>query len=605
MTNRIQQIPRRNWRERAAEARQLNALLRAPGGTQQLHDIQAVTLLEAWESGTGVNCYARVGAGKTIVMGLLPTLMAYHPLKFCRPLIVAPGSLVTGARKGEPGKTERDFIAARQHWKIVHQYWLASYTELAQESKADILEERQPDMLLFDEPDGLRRINATSRRIGRYIQSRREAHACPTHRQPQKEGERCQVCGGPLVKGLPTFCGFFHATPYRDAITDFSHMVNWALGERSPFPLDPLEVQQWSTWLDQEDASGLPAFRKYFDVGRGGLGGLGSSDVAASEDLFRERLTSTPGIILSDDTFTGSELKVRVFNVDPGLEKEFEQLRTLWTKPDGWQLLDAAESADPDEVNTWSIWAVARQMAMGMFYQACPTPPKDWMAARKAWCVYVQQLIDSPNSKMDTEKQVRTACEKAAERGRKVIEWETWKALKDTFTPSSVPVWMSTHALDAAKAWGSQAPGLIWVDHIAFGRRLSQETGWRFFGQRGLDDNGARIEDASPDRPAIASRLANQRGRNLQSNFNRNLIMAVPNSGVDFEQLLGRTHRHGQQSKQVTVDIYCACSEHAKALDFKLPKSSGKAERLLGLSQKILGVDIEEIGERPTSWAWR
>lgn len=573
--NRIQQLPRRAWRDRAAEARQLNALLRAPGGTQQLHDIQAVTLLEAWESGTGVLCYARVGAGKTYPIGLLPTLMAHHPLKFSRPLIVVPGSLRE--------KTEADFTAARQHWRIAHQYWLESYTALAQESKADILEERQPDMLLFDEPDGLRRINATSRRIGRYIQSRRE-------------------------RGLPTFCGFFHATPYRDAITDFSHMVNWALGERSPFPLDPLEVQQWSTWLDQEDASGLPAFRKYFPQCNGGGTRMGADPIGDSEHAFRERLTSTPGIILSDDTFTGAELSVNVHIVDPGLDPEFQQLRELWQRPDGWDLVPGnGADDDPDEVNTWSIWGVARQMAMGFFYQPDPAPPKAWMAARKAWVHYVQGVIDAPNSKFDTEKQVRSACERAAERGgRKVPEWADWMAIKDTFTPGRRPVWIGTHALDAAKAWGSRGPGVIWTDHVAFGQRLSQETGWTFYGQRGLDAAGRSIEQAPPDRPAIASRTANQRGRNLQYSFARNLIMAMPNAGADFEQLIGRTHRHGQVQAQVSVDVYCACSEHWKALDVKVPKSSLKAQRLCGLTMKANSVSMNIHGAPPVqSWAWR
>lgn len=589
MTNRIQSLPRRNWRERAAEARELNALLRAPGGTQTLHDIQAVTLLESWESANraltpggacGVACYARVGAGKTLPLGLLPTLLAKHPLRFARPLIVVPGSLRE--------KTDREFTAARAHWQITHQYWLESYTALAQESRADVLEERQPDILLFDEPDGLRRQNATSRRIGRYIQSRREAK-------------------------LPTFVGFFHGTPYRDAITDFSHMVNWALGDGSPFPLDPLEVQQWSSWLDLEDASGKAAFLKYFDLraeagGAGADGALGGGpSIEASEDAFRSRLTSTPGIILSDDTFTGAELELTVYPVDPGLSKEFEQLRTLWQRPDGWDLADRAEDTDPDEVNTWSIWGVARQLAMGFFYQADPTPPKEWMAARKAWLLYVRTCIDAPNSRFDTEKQVRSACARAAERGgRKVLEWSNWMALKDTFTPGRRPVWVSSHALDAAKAWGSRGPGVIWTDHVAFGERLAQETGWTYYGQCGLDASGRSIEQANPSRPAIASRTANQRGRNLQFSFSRNLIMAMPNAGADFEQLMGRTHRHGQTQQRVTVDVYCACAEHWKALDVKVPKSSLKCQRLTGLTLKVNSVSINVQGDIPAeSWAWR
>jgi hypothetical protein len=578
--SRISRIPRRNWRDRAAEASGLNGLLRAPGGSQVLHDIQAVALLEAWEAG-GVCCYARVGTGKTLILGLLPTLMAAHPTHPCtRPLIVVPGALRE--------KTEADFAAARAHWKIAHQYWLESYTALAQESRADILEERQPDMLLFDEPDGLRRINATSRRIGRYLEARRLA-------------------------GKRTFCGFFHATPYRDAITDCSHMINWALGEGSPLPLDPVEIAQWSSWLDQEDGIGEVAFTKYFGLppAHGQPGGPTPDAIEWSEDRFRERVTSCPGLILSDDTFTGSELSVNVYNVDPGLNREFEMLRTLWQKPDGWQLLDATATDDPDEVNTWSIWGVARQLACGFFYVADPTPPKDWMAARKRYADYVRSMIDAPNSKFDTEKQVRTACERAFERGgRKVPEWAEWMAIRDSFTPRSRPVWVGTHALEAAKAWGAQGPGVVWVDHVAFGERLAAETGWAYHGQRGLDCNGRRIEDASPDRPVIASRLANQRGRNLQHSFSRNLIMAMPNAGVDFEQLLGRTHRHGQRAAHVTVDIYCACSEHAKALDVKVPKSSLKAQRLWGLTQKVLSTSLNFHGASPdelakASWAWR
>ncbi len=335
----------------------------------------------------------------------------------------------------------------------------------------------------------------------------------------------------------------------------------------------------------------------------------GEHGLEASRAAFRERITSTPGIIISDDAFTGAELSVTVHRVDPGLEAEFQQLRELWQRPDGWDLADRDPSAteDPDEVNTWSIWGVARQIAMGFYYAPDPTPPKGWMSARKAWFSYVRAMIDAPSSKFDTEKQVRTAVERAIERGgRKVPEWTDWAAVKDAFRPGRRAVWMSSHALDAAKAWGSRGPGIIWVDHTAFGLRLAQETGWVYYGQRGLDAQGRSIEHAGPDRPVIASRTANQRGRNLQHAFARNLIMAMPNAGADFEQLMGRTHRHGQRQALVTVDVYCACSEHWKALDVKVPASSERATALLGLTMKTNDVSMNVQGDIPVqSWAWR
>ena len=183
-------------------------------------------------------------------------------------------------------------------------------------------------------------------------------------------------------------------------------------------------------------------------------------------------------------------------------------------------------------------------------------------------------------------------------------EWEAWKAIKDTFTPSSRPVWLSTHALDAARNWGRQAPGIIWVDHLAFGERLAAETGWAFFGQRGLDAAGRSIEDADGRSTVIASRLANQQGRNLQRAFSRNLIMAMPNAALDVEQLLGRTHRFGQLQSKVHVDVYACCLEHERGVQKCLSGATGTTRRW-GMSQKILNLDCQFVGDVPASRAWR
>lgn len=557
--------PRRRWQDRAAEAAGLNALLRQPGGTQELFPIQAVSLLEFFEC-EGLFCAARVGAGKTHVIGLAPTLLAAKG--FDRAQILVPGSL--------KAKTEREFVHLRQHWKIANQYWLDSYTALAQANRADLLEERQPNLLLFDEPGapgGVRRITgATAKRVIRYVLGRRQ------------RGERIA-------------CGFFTGTPERSGLDDYSHMILMALGDGSPLPSDAAELAMWSAWLDDEDPSGQTAFAKYFgwDVAR---------DQERSWDAFRDLVIHTPGIVVSDDAFEGAELSVSVHRVDPGLDREFGMLRDLWQRPDGWQLLDASEESNPDEVNTWSIWGIARQLALGFFYVADPPPPKEWLAARKQYADFVRAMIDAPHSKYDTEKQVRSACERSAGTGRKIFEWEAWKAVKDSFQPRSKPVWLSTHALDAAKNWGRHAPGIIWVDHTAFGERLAAETGWSFFGQKGLDAAGRSIEDASPNKTAIASRLANQQGRNLQFAFSRNLIMAMPNAALDLEQLIGRTHRHGQPMKGVHVDVYACCIEHERGVQKCLAGARG-TNRRWGMSQKILAVDCAFNGDMPDSRAWR
>jgi hypothetical protein len=560
MTNRIQALPRRAWRDRVAEAQPLQAALRAPGGTQSLHDIQAVSLLELYERG-GLVCFARVGAGKTMVMALAPTVLAWRG--FTRPMFLVPGSLRQ--------KTENDVLNLRKHWHVAPQYWLKSYTEVGLEKNAQMLFDLAPDIIVCDEPDPFRSVlkpnaSACAKRMWRYIRQRR-------------------------ANNLPLALIFLGATPERVGCLDYLPMVQAALGDGAPCPTDELEVLAWSAYLDgPEGDADSTAFVKYF--GR-------VTDREHALDLYYDRVQSTPGVIVSDDAFSDVPLTVHVHHVDPGMPAEFRMLRETWTRPDGWDLTDGGDAANPDDVNTWSIWGVARQLALGFFYRPDPPPPKEWAAARKAWCKYVRQLIEAPDSRYDTELQVRNACERS---NRKVAEWERWRELKDTFTPNPTPVWVSRHALDAAKSWGAQAPGVVWVDHKAFGHRLAQETGWRYFGQKGVDSAGRSIEAEDGTRTVIASRLANQKGRNLQFAFSRNLIMAMPNAACDIEQLIGRTHRQ-HQTKPVHVDVYAACSEHYRSLD-KVMQGASKQSRWI--AQKWLSIDIVHHGHPPIdAWAWR
>ncbi len=579
MTSRVQALPRRVWRDRAADAvPALTQALRTPHGAQTLFPIQAVSLLELWERG-GCWCNARVGSGKTIISGLASTLMSLKG--FSRPLLVVPASLRE--------KTETEFRAAREHWQIAHQYQLESYTALAQVSRADLLDEYQPDGLIFDEPDPLRRLNASAvaKRVRRYIRSRREAN-------------------------LPLWCLFLTGTPDRDAITDYAHMIHWALGDGAPFPvagadLEWSELQSWSAWLDKGERAESGAFRKYFPAA--GVPGAGLDAPEAERDrdndLYCDRLIHTPGVIVSDDSFNDAELRVSVYHQDPGLEKEFEMLRTLWLRPDGWDLLDAdPDPKSQDEANTFSIWGVARQLALGFFYVPDPEPPKEWLAARKAWARYVKLLIDAQGSRYDTPKQVENAAVRAIANGGKVLEWSNWLALRDTFTPGKRPEWLSDHAIEAAASWGSQAPGLVWTDHIAFAHRLAQRTGWTYYGQKGLSSAGRSVEAEDGKRTVIVSRAANHRGRNLQFAFSRSLITAMPNAARDVEQLLGRTHRYGQRERIVTADILATCTEHVRALD-RVGERAAVSNRQTRLTQKWLSVEVAVRNEQPTGWAFK
>jgi hypothetical protein len=547
------QGPPRDWRTRSLEAvRVLSAALRTPQGSGVLRPIQAAALLEGYEN-NGVYLNAAPGDGKTLTSGLIPTLM--RSKGFQRPLILVPASLLK--------KTEAEFAAYRKDWRVATFYRLESYTAMSLEKNAELLKTYRPDLIVCDEAHALRRLKdaAAPKRLLRWHEE-----------APQ------------------TACFFMSGTFLKDKITDYAHLLALALGAASPLPTDPVEIDAWSLAIDCADQQGLTAFGKYFAEP------IRSYDHA--KELYRTRLRGAPGVIISDDKYGGSLLIIRAQFDDPGLEQEFHLLKTEYRRPDGWDLADASEDEPPDFAQAGSIWSVERQLALGFYYSCDPPPPKDWMLARRAWFGFVREVIAS--GACDTELQVRKACEAGAQIPE---EWLNWRAIRETFVPNRKAVWLSSHAIDHAKAWGRAAPGIIWVDHLAFGQRLAAETGWRYFGQGGLDAEGKMIESAQPFAPIIASRLANQYGRNLQA-WNRNLIMALPNAARDGEQLFARTHRNGQTSAHVAVDLYLACAAHEKSLH-NLKAGATHSHDTQGLTQRIQGAKIGYSGQRPeSSWAF-
>lgn len=545
----------RDWRdgaERAVEV--LTACLKTPQGTQSLRPIQAVALKEAYEC-RGLYLQARVGAGKTCVSALLPTVM--RPLGYTRPLILVPANLLQ--------KTRHEFELLRRDWKVPDFYRLESYSALALEKNARLISEYRPDMIICDEANKLRRLkdSAAPKRVERWLVE-----------SPQ--------------------CAFFamSGTFRKNRITDYSHLMNWALRERSPLPLSPDEVEAWAMVIDDADCSGLRQFEKYF--------GQPVQDHDHAKRLYCSRRNGCSGVIVSDDAYTGSQLLLRAIYAEAALDEEFRNLREKYQRPDGWDLVDdnVLESENGDFAAAGSVWNVARQLALGFYYAADPTPPREWMQARRAWCAFVREVIKT--GALDTELQVKNACASGA---RPPEEYTRWFELKPTFIPNRKVVWLHRAALDYARQWGTQGPGVVWVDHIAFGQRLSEETGWAFHGEGGLDATGRMIERASPDEVVIAMRRSNHEGRNLQYNWNRGLVMAAPNAGGEMEQMLGRMHRDGQPRPWVTYDFYLACSEHDAALH-NARRDADATRDTEEQSQKILDADFQVIGERPSAQRW-
>jgi hypothetical protein len=103
-----------------------------------------------------------------------------------------------------------------------------------------------------------------------------------------------------------------------------------------------------------------------------------------------------------------------------------------------------------------------------------------------------------------------------------------------------------------------------------------------------MDANGKTIEDYA-GKTVVASVAANKEGRNLQA-WNRNLVVTAMPTGSLWEQLIGRTHRMGQQADTVYVDWVAACEEQDRGFQ-QLMADAKYIQDTTGQSQKLLYAD--------------
>lgn len=508
------------------EAEALTPLLRAPGSRAALRPIQGVTLLECAEVG-GAFVSARVGAGKTLIAMLCGELLLEE-----RILVVTPG----GLKNETEGLFEQYRSDWPSEWQGVH-YKLIGYSDVSRfpslgTSIEALFGGLGPTLIVCDEVDKLRRVGKDGAAVANQFADFMFRH--PDVRMVALTG-----------------------TPRKVAILDYAHILAWTLKDHSPLPLDPGEQQDWSEVIDQGIMTRAAIVCRDLGIDE-------DSELDAIRAAYHERLTSAPGVIVSDDQF-GGELSVRMCLVEPiGLEKDFFKLRKEYQRPDGWELSPEGAPADgdterrPDMVTGGTIWACAQQISLGFCYVADPVPPLEWREFRRAYFRLVRKKINS--GEYYTEFQVRQACIAGEIRSQ---AWADWVVAEPTFTPAFKPVWLSEHALEWIREWGGARPGIVWTDHRAFAMRLAAETGWTYYGSKGLDSRKRYISKDSGRQTIIASRAANGTGRNLQA-FSRMLFTLPPPNNRDFEQNVGRVHREGQK-RPVVCDLFLGCKEHVQS----------------------------------------
>lgn len=384
-----------------------------------------------------------------------------------------------------------------EHWHLHDDLLVLGSNFLSLAQNAHFLDVRRPGMIVIDEVHEWKNKNAARvRRLGRYV----------------KANPECVII---LLSGTIT----------RKSVKDYGHLADWALGEGSPLPRDWRQLETWSCALDpgvaDQDALAAGALEDFCEDGDNVRQG------------FRRRLVQTPGVVAGPERELGVALYIDERRVDVPDEvfRAIEELQRKWETPGGEQISEAAH-----------LWAAARQLSCGFYYKWDPPPPRPWAAARREWKHYVREVLRHNRRGLDSELQVWNECE----RETKPSVWKAWHDVKDTFKPNSVPVWISDFLVDDVLDWVKE-DGIVWTEHVAFGERVSDVTWVSYYGA------GTELTDVNG--PVVLSIQAHGEGKNLQR-WSRNLIVSCPSSGKAWQQLLGRTHREGQEADAVTADVY-------------------------------------------------
>jgi hypothetical protein len=497
-------------------------------GEQELRELQAQALAELHIEG-GLIALIRVGGGKTLI-----TYLAAEMVDAKRPLLLVPAKL--------RAKTHRDFAELAKSWELTGPLpHIESYERLGRAQWADFLESYQPDLIIADEAHKLKNVQAAiTRRVARWMDNHPTTHFV-------------------ALSGTLT----------RRSLQDFVHLAEWALGQRAPVPLRLGPLREWCSVLDADVVWGRVrpgALRVFCDPHDAGSG---LSELDQVRRGVRRRIIGTSGVVASTVSEVDASLNILRWKKDvpPVVKEAIDRAYAELELPNGELLVSDVER-----------WRHVRELAQGFYYRWNPLPPEWWLIPRRRWASFVRQVVET-SSKLDSPAQV-------AELYKNSKLFTDWERVRKAFTPNVEAVWIDKSVPEAAVAWAYAKDGIVWVEHRAMAEELVRRE-LPYYGRMGLCE-GKPIEDARG--PIGASIAANKEGRNLQ-HYNRNLILSPPTAGDAWEQLLGRTHRDGQQADEVEAEIYFGCGANVRAFSGALREARYQSG-VTGSPQKLLEATV-------------
>jgi hypothetical protein len=229
-------------------------------------------------------------------------------------------------------------------------------------------------------------------------------------------------------------------------------------------------------------------------------------------------------------------------------------------------------------------------------FEAKPECTRDWYEARQKWAKACRQFLSlEPEFVSQEHKQLVSpallveACSNGVFPSEELKDaYAVWKNYKHISPPPTRCLWINAQLQNLINVVSALAniQTIVWVNSPYLGDALSLYTGLPFFGANNPDNP----ENAGGNQSIICSMDMHGTGKNLQQ-FSENVFVNCPSSAQKWEQLLGRTHRPGQQKDTVE----CVVLQHHEVLKRSFNNAIEQAKYLqdtTGNQQKLLQATI-------------
>lgn len=476
------------------------------------------------------------GGGKTLAIQAAATL-------FRRPLLITPRHLVSGTKAARAEWRGR--AAMKMHLATKPDapldldggtLYTATYGLLSSKKTGAVyLDRLMPDAVFFDEAHTL----GAAGRLWRCWDYFR------VHR-----GTRVYVLSGSFMSR---------------SILDFSMPLALALRSGSPLPLDPWILKQWAAVLDAAGEADRDAYAAIDPLCARYL----TDDPRAA---FRRRFETTPGVVVGTSRLdgVGVSLGMRLLSPrkvqSPAAAAALAQLEETWTTPDGRELVDALE-----------VWAVRQELSLG-FYRRWPEGVEDqyeaWFEARREWAKAIRWALGhTPGTPWRMPSEVETAVRTRHRqiRAPTIRAWEAWTAVREAAPPERETVDIDNGESIQNALVGLDPDTVVWYRH-------------RYVGEA-LERLGFNRQDSPTGGPA-AVRLARATGWDGgQRHYHQALVLQVPHTPREMNQLLARLHRAGQ-SRDVIYTMLGTSKDRARWIE-----EARQVQRTLPEPQRILIAD--------------